>query len=703
MDGPGAFIFPRVRVPRANLARQRNTPKPSRAPKRHHRSHDRDGDGNITRFEFINMLTTMELLKPLPGASRRYLSAEDGQDGDNGEKENIANHAHACRVFEELDTDNSGELSASEFIDAYHRYLKNGGFAMAVADKDHDEALGELDGGGWSRVHITAVKWWPADTPRGCERLEVSYSASLRVAPPALGQLSTFLAGAEEGAIQPSFWVDVEGPQHPPTLSWLRGNGLESATSQPFREEGVWYKGELLHPVWGVTGPDVWAGAAPGKGRGRVSHGGAAAGATSMGVIVPTQWLANVPFREGASRAVGCCKRLGGDRGGGGGRRSLHWMLCGSREGTVFVTPHDAAHNRKDVDPHDQTLASFWSLYVHRYSKGERNVMRDTVKTPAAAQPPEPVVRVDEAGPQKPAPHPAASRFFDPAHHEGANALLEAMVRGGEFHVASKHHLHAQPPFLVRNMVGVFVAGVPGEDASIMFTLRPFAEDGIVTKVLDGYRELLDAKQTASRSEGAQHFLESLKSGMMAAAIADSLAVRYNDLVFRLTEHWAAVLDVCIHEQPSSLHQRHMIKLDELAEKLHSSAEKVVICQRLLSGPNVPCNKPASAHFFEVFLRRAEHMERRAAALKGRVAKLQELYKTRLDEERNWMVTALTLFTAGTWPLSFLTGYFGMNFQNMAELGKFRNKHARANANLTPHTAQTLTNRPRHEPGRRRT
>ena len=51
-----------------------------------------------------------------------------------------------------------------------------------------------------------------------------------------------------------------------------------------------------------------------------------------------------------------------------------------------------------------------------------------------------------------------------------------------------------------------------------------------------------------------------------------------------------------------------------------------------------------------------------------KVESLKELIATQLDEKRNFMSFMLTIITTILAPLAVLTGYFGMNFTNMAEL-----------------------------------
>ncbi len=51
-----------------------------------------------------------------------------------------------------------------------------------------------------------------------------------------------------------------------------------------------------------------------------------------------------------------------------------------------------------------------------------------------------------------------------------------------------------------------------------------------------------------------------------------------------------------------------------------------------------------------------------------KVESLKELITTQLDEKRNFMSFMLTIITTVLAPLAVLTGYFGMNFDNMKEL-----------------------------------
>jgi Ca2+-binding EF-hand superfamily protein len=63
----------------------------------------------------------------------------------------------------------------------------------------------------------------------------------------------------------------------------------------------------------------------------------------------------------------------------------------------------------------------------------------------------------------------------------------------------------------------------------------------------------------------------------------------------------------------------------------------------------------------QVWMRKIEY-------LRSRLGVLREEYSIKLDEKRNSWSFTLTLVTIATWPITALTGYWGMNFDNMPEL-----------------------------------
>ena len=158
---------------------------------------------------------------------------------------------------------------------------------------------------------------------------------------------------------------------------------------------------------------------------------------------------------------------------------------------------------------------------------------------------------------------------------------------------------------------------------------------------------------------------------ILSSAIIDSVATRFNDLPLKLCEHWESVLSSGISHAALSLHQRHINRFVSISENLLDNAKRLVkqidaiihYDEKTLVEPSVRQRDYVSA-----FSRRCRAYLERCERLQDHIVALKEQYRTSLDESRNWMTTALTLFTAGTFPLTFLTGYFGMNFQVRIEL-----------------------------------
>jgi hypothetical protein len=270
------------------------------------------------------------------------------------------------------------------------------------------------------------------------------------------------------------------------------------------------------------------------------------------------------------------------------------------------------------------------------------------------------------------------------------------MSLGGGFSLASKKVVYERPPQLVKSTLGIFrlrsrrdivltlrdrrplprLPGGPGTPAS------PLLERDPLDAIFHAYREMIEAAAVPLAPGvvlpvGASSFREQLLSPskgplLLSVAIADSIATRYNDLALKLCEHWAAVVEVDISRAALSLHQRHINRLQTLAGELVTNAarlrEQIDLLSHFDDAPTVAPAAFDSRDFITIFAHRAHSFADRVAKLNAHIDRLVVNYRTSLDEGRNWMVTALTLFTAGTWPLSFLTGYFGMNFGNMSEM-----------------------------------
>lgn len=72
---------------------------------------------------------------------------------------------------------------------------------------------------------------------------------------------------------------------------------------------------------------------------------------------------------------------------------------------------------------------------------------------------------------------------------------------------------------------------------------------------------------------------------------------------------------------------------------------------------------------WEKFARRAERLQDHAELVAESALQLRELYQSEQDSRQNRIMGILTVVTTLFLPLTLLTGWYGMNFRNMPELG----------------------------------
>ncbi|MCR5742450.1 MAG: magnesium transporter CorA [Lachnospiraceae bacterium] len=72
--------------------------------------------------------------------------------------------------------------------------------------------------------------------------------------------------------------------------------------------------------------------------------------------------------------------------------------------------------------------------------------------------------------------------------------------------------------------------------------------------------------------------------------------------------------------------------------------------------------------FFHLFTVRCERLRDNALALRDYTIQIRDLYQTQLDVKQNKIMALLTIITTVFFPLSIITGWYGMNFVHMPEL-----------------------------------
>ena len=399
-----------------------------------HATHDRDGDGRLTVSEFLVALKNMEILKETTGGRADAVAA----------------------FFNEVDEDQSGSMSAPEFITAYRRLLKDG---ILDADSTTLDDLRDRFGAALN-VSVNLVRWYRPDlqrkpdgpmsfvfTPNDIEKQRKNEPV------PAWTEMEAFVSKKEDVV---GLWIDVVGPRHHVVVSWLERLGLDGVSrSDEFLEEGVWFRGDLRHSHFPL--PPVLRRDENNDEPYDVSQ------APFVGAVIEPMWLANTPFALGMQPLVPswCPRRCGG--------RSSHkresivakrLSNCAKREGLIFVSPYGSdTHFDNDTVPLTDVIgAALQSRFVSHYIFPESSnhvslsQRRKFIEEEAARSPERtPNAALCDAATQK------------------IETLLDSINLGGGFSLASKSQLIDSPPMLVKSKLGVFRIRARPE---IVLTLR---------------------------------------------------------------------------------------------------------------------------------------------------------------------------------------------------------------------------------------
>ena len=79
--------------------------------------------------------------------------------------------------------------------------------------------------------------------------------------------------------------------------------------------------------------------------------------------------------------------------------------------------------------------------------------------------------------------------------------------------------------------------------------------------------------------------------------------------------------------------------------------------------------KEKDLHYLHLFMNRMLRLSDIAASVRDHTTQVRELYQTQLDVRQNRTMTLLTVITTIFMPLTLITGWYGMNFHYMPELG----------------------------------
>ena len=72
---------------------------------------------------------------------------------------------------------------------------------------------------------------------------------------------------------------------------------------------------------------------------------------------------------------------------------------------------------------------------------------------------------------------------------------------------------------------------------------------------------------------------------------------------------------------------------------------------------------------WDLFTRRVERLHGFVEQILEHLVQIREMYQTQVDIQQNRVMTLLTVVTTIFMPLTLITGWYGMNFSFMPELG----------------------------------
>lgn len=124
----------------------------------------------------------------------------------------------------------------------------------------------------------------------------------------------------------------------------------------------------------------------------------------------------------------------------------------------------------------------------------------------------------------------------------------------------------------------------------------------------------------------------------------DILADKYDDVIETLNDVRGDLLELRTHYE----------QLIDLGQELEENENNFFA--------------PENLRYFKLITRRIERYKDQVLALREYSMQIRDLYQTQIDVRQNKTMTVLTVITTIFFPLSIITGWYGMNFSYMPEL-----------------------------------
>lgn len=124
-----------------------------------------------------------------------------------------------------------------------------------------------------------------------------------------------------------------------------------------------------------------------------------------------------------------------------------------------------------------------------------------------------------------------------------------------------------------------------------------------------------------------------------------------------------------INDNSDKLTSDNVSKLRNNLQTLKEHYEQLQDVTQVFAANENDFFKTENLRYFNMFLDHIDRLAQKDSGLLDYTASIRELYTTHLDIQQNKIMTILTVVTSIFTPLTLITGWYGMNFKYMPELG----------------------------------
>jgi magnesium transporter len=236
---------------------------------------------------------------------------------------------------------------------------------------------------------------------------------------------------------------------------------------------------------------------------------------------------------------------------------------------------------------------------------------------------------------------------------------LEDLVSTGQ---RPKHEEHENYIFVVLRMLTQDADGwrVKGEQVSIILG------NGFVLSFQEGAGDVWNPVRERLRASGAR--IRGKGADYLAYALIDAIVDQYFHILERIGDS-VEELEVEVLESPTTetMHRIHNLRQEMLVVR------RAVWPLRELTNGLIRTESPLISDGTGIFLRDVyDHTVQvidTSETLRDVVSGLMDLYLSSVSNRMNEIMKVLTIMASIFIPLTFLAGVYGMNFENMPELG----------------------------------